>query len=334
MPTDPTTLHADSIVIDAVCPLLTLPHTLEDYRRGGLTVVAPTVGGVAGAAETLKELGAWSKLLREREDLLLVRTASDVYRAKVEKRLGIILHFQGVEPLEKCLDYIDAYKSMGVGIIQIAYNERNRIGDGCEEPSDAGLSRFGRDVIRRLNAARVIIDCSHTGHRTTMEAIELSDSPVVFSHSNAYAVFPTMRNIKDDQIKAVAATGGLVGIVGSSFHVSADIPPTLSQVLDHVDYIAQLVGPAHVGFGIDYFSAQDGYMPLERQQKAYEYLTSSGMWDPATYYPPPWPYPVGMETPDKFANITAGLLERGYSEPEVKGILGENWVRVYQAVWG
>ena len=334
MSTDPATLHADSIVIDGVCPLLVLPKTLDDYKRGGLTVVTPTVGSTSGAAETLKALGAWCKLLNERDDILLVRTASDVYKAKREGKLGIVLHFQGVEPLEKHLDYIDAYKSIGVGVIQLAYNERNRIGDGCEEPGNAGLSNFGREVIQRLNQAKIIVDCSHTGHRTTMEAIEISTSPVVFSHSNAYTIFPTKRNVKDDQIKAVAATGGLVGVVGSSFWVSADIPPTIDQFLDHLDYIAQLVGPQHVALGIDYFTGQDDYMSLEKQQEMYRYFTSSGRWDPATYYAPPWPYPTGMETPDKFPNITAGLLKRGYSDSDVKGILGENWVRVYQAVWG
>ena len=171
MTKDATALHDAAIVIDAVCPLLMDHRHLELYRRGGATAVAPTVGGSENAETALRTIGRWIKLIRNAGDLALVRRAADIEAAKRDRRLGIILHFQGTDPIEDDVDLIDAYKSLGVGMVQLTYNVRNRVGDGCEEPGDAGLSRFGRDVVKRLNEARIVVDCSHTGYRTTMDRV-------------------------------------------------------------------------------------------------------------------------------------------------------------------
>jgi membrane dipeptidase len=333
---DAEPLHRDAIVIDATCPLITYRQHLHLYRKGGCTAVAPTVGGSGGtgaAAATLGELGRWHKLVRERDDLLLVRRAADVEQAKREDRLGLILHFQGTEPIERDLDLVDAYKSLGVGIIQLTYNVKNRVGDGCEERTDAGLSRFGLQLIERMNRAGVIVDCSHTGYRTTLDAIHASSAPVVFSHANAFAVHPSPRNIKDDQAKAIAATGGLIGIVGFPAFVAATPRPTLDQMLDHAAYYADLIGIDHIGIGIDYFTGQHRIVDDDQARRTYDALRASGQWSDA-YPPPPYHYPAGIETPDKFANLTAALLKRGFSEADTRKILGENWMRVYRAVWG
>ena len=133
--------------------------------------------------------------------------------------------FQGADAIETDIDLIDAYKTLGVGVMQLTYNEKNLLGDGCEVPVDEGLTPFGRDAIARMNAARVVVDCSHTGYRTTMQAIEVSAAPVIFSHANPYGVHPSPRNIKDDQIQAAAATGGVIGVAG----FPPVVPPSRSR---------------------------------------------------------------------------------------------------------
>ena len=335
MSIDPAALHRQAIVIDAVCPLLADTTHLPLYRRGGLTMVAPTVGGFGGgAAATLRTLGRWLAAIREDETLLQIRSAADVERAKAEGKLGILFHFQGTEPIEDDLDLVDAYKAIGVGIIQLAYNVKNRFGDGCEERTDAGLSRLGLKLVARMNAAKVIVDCSHTGYRTTMDAIEASTAPVVFSHANPRAVHNSPRNILDEQIKAVAATGGLTGIVGYPAFVSSSSRPTLDAFIDHIDHVVQLVGIDHVALGIDYF---DGMAPLAEPaaaQRQYEGLVAAGHWSPASYPPPPYHYPEGIETPEGMPALTAGLVRRGYGADDILKILGGNWMRVYRAVWG
>jgi membrane dipeptidase len=327
-------LHASSIVIDAVCPLVSDdPDYLGWYREGGVTALAPTVGGTDSARVTLNRLSAWNRLLRERDDLLQVRHAHDVEIAKQSGRLGIYLHFQGTDPIEDNLDLIDLYKVLGVGVIQLTYNVKNRVGDGCEEKTDSGLSRFGTRLIRRLNEARVIVDCSHTGMRTSLDAIGHSTAPVILSHSNARSVHPSARNVAGELIEAIARSGGVVGVVGFPAMVADTKSPSLDQFVAHIDAIVERVGIDHVGLGLDYYVGQSGVASDEAATRRYQEAIHSGLWD-AAYPPPPHRYPAGIDTPRSLSNLTRRLLDRGYSEPHVRKILGDNWLRVMASVWG
>jgi membrane dipeptidase len=326
-------LHREAFVIDATCPLLTGEY-VDWWIEGGVTAAAPTVGGFLPSGPTMTNLAGWLRLIRENPKLRLVRSARDVEEAKESGQFGIIFHFQGTDAFDNDLNLVEAYKALGVGMVQLTYNVKNRVGDGCDERTDCGLSNFGVELVKRLNQARIIVDGSHTGYTTTMEAIELSTAPFVFSHANAKAVYPSARNLTDDQIKAVAATGGLVGAVGFPPIVSDSPRPTLGEFLDHIDYIVNLVGIDHVGLGIDYYQGQAGVVDLAGAQKLYRAAIESGRWRAGTYPPPPYNYPEGIETPRTFHNITKGLLERGYDEASVEQILGGNWLRVFRAVWG
>lgn len=328
------TVHARSIVIDAVCPLvMDLPEYLDWYREGGLTVLAPTIGSTENAHTTFKRLGAWHRLLNERSDLMWVREAQDVDVAKRTGRLGIYLHLQGTDPIEDNLDLIYLYKALGVGVVQLSYNVRNRVGDGCEEPENAGLSRFGAKLVDRLNQAKVIVDCSHTGVRTSLDAIERSRAPVILSHSNVASVHASPRNVSNELLDAIAKSGGVIGTVGFPGMVSSSARPSLEQFIAHIDAIVQRVGIDHVGLGLDYYAGQHGVASDEAAIRGYNAAVRSGVWTTA-YPPPPHYYPAGIETPRSLPNLTRGLLDRGYAETDVRKVLGENWVRVMRAVWG
>lgn len=334
MGVDAGALYESAIVIDAVCPLLHTKSCVDLYRNGGATAVAPTVGGRFNAPTTMRNLGSWARLMRDRDDLVLIRKAADIEDAKRTGRLGIIFHFQGTEPLEDSLDLIDAFKEAGVGMIQLSYNLKNRVGDGCEERTDAGLSRFGIQVIERMNAAKVIVDCSHTGYRTTMDAFAASKVPTVFSHANPRSVYASPRNILDEQIKAAAATGGLTGIVGYPAFVSADKKPTLNQYIDHIAYVAELVGIDHVALGIDYFDKQHPIAADGPAMVWYREMLDAGHWSEKSYPPPPYYYPEGIETPDRLHNLAPAMMARGFSNDDILKVLGGNWMRVFRAVWG
>lgn len=331
---DAIRLHRDAIVIDATCPLMNKPEYIQWWIDGGVTAAAATIGGYEASGPTIKHLARWIRLVETDPRLRMVTRAADVEAAKRDGKLGIIFHMQGTYPIADDLNMISLYKRLGVRIVQLAYNVRNLVGDGCEERTDSGLSNFGVRVIERLNEERIIVDCTHTGYTTTMEAIELSTAPVVFSHSNAKAVRDSPRNITDDQIRAAAATGGLIGVVGFPPFVSASPRPTLDELIDHIDYIVKLVGIDHVGIGIDYFTGQAGVVEDETARAIYDNAIAEGLWKPESYPPPPYHYPAGIETPRSFPNLTARLLERGYSADNVRQILGGNWLRVYKAVWG
>ena len=333
--TDAARLHADAIVIDAACPLpMADMDYAEWYREGGVTAFAPTVGGWRPAGEALAAIAGWLERIAARDDLVHVTRAGDIERAKAEGKLGIIFHFQGTEPFGDDLAMVALYKRLGVGVVQLAYNVRNRIGDGVQEPQDAGLSVFGRAFIERCNAHRVIVDCSHTGRRTGLEAMAMSTAPVIFSHANPRAVFPSARNIDDEQIRAAAATGGVVGAVGFPGFVSADARPTLDQFIDHVDHLVAVAGIDHVSLGIDYYWGQHPVADPKAAKASYDKLVAAGRWRADVYPPPPHHYPAGIETPKTLPALTEGLLRRGYGEADIRKILGLNLLRVYRTVWG
>ncbi|MEZ2148164.1 dipeptidase [Bradyrhizobium sp. DN5] len=327
-------LHEAAIIIDAVCPLLEDQGRIADYRAGGLTAIAPTVGVWDGAMVTLRTIGAWHKLLRERDDLILVRIAADIRKAKALGKTGIIMHFQGPAPIEDSLDLVDAFKALGVGVMQLAYNVKNRLGDGCEERTDAGLSRFGLQVVERMNQARMIVDCSHTGVRTTMDAIEYSSAPVIISHANAKSVYPSPRNISDELIKAIAKSGGTIGVVGFPGFVSGDKRPTIDQFIDHIAYMCDLVGTQYITLGIDYYGGQSPYVDERAATRMYERALANNSWSPKAYPAPPHYYPAGIETPKTMLALTEALLRRGFTAEDIRKIYGENLLRIYENIWG
>ncbi len=327
-------LHRESIVIDGTCPLLRRKEFVDWYIEGGVTACSPTVGSTASAEETLRNIGSWHRLIAARADLTLIRTAAEIEAAKKAHRLGLVFHFQGADPIENDLDLVEAFHALGVRMVQLAYNIRNRVGDGCEEAGNAGLSRFGRDLVGRLNETRIIVDGSHTGERTTLEAIEASTRPFVFSHANVKAVHDCPRNISDAQIKAAAASGGLIGINGFPAFLGASPNPTIDDFLRHLDHVVKVAGIDHAALGIDYYEGMHPVADEDEAKKMYQQQLAARRWSAEVYPPPPHRYPAGMATPKELPNLTARLLEHGYAPGEVRKILGENWLRVMRAVWG
>jgi membrane dipeptidase len=327
--TSPRALHDAAIVIDATAPLLSDPSYTGEWIQGGATVATPTIAVRDTPADTLVQLAKWHSWLHQAaERLVHVTTVADIRRAKGERKLGILFAFQDTTPIEWRLELLETYQSLGVRMIGLAYNFRNRVGDGCAEPSDAGLSKFGRSVVREMNRLGIVVDCSHTGYRTTMEAIELSTLPPVFSHSNPRKLVGNGRNIWDDQALAVAAKDGLVGLGGFPPFVSTKPNPTLDDWLDQLEYWVQLVGPDHVGLGLDYFRGESV------TDESYQRLLRDQTWYLPDYPAPPYPYPRGIENATKLANITEGLARRRYGDVEILKILGQNWMRVFGANWG
>ncbi|SAK48391.1 membrane dipeptidase [Caballeronia pedi] len=330
---DARKIHEESIVIDAVSPLLLNKSYTDLYRQGGVTAVCPTVslGGTAG--EQVKVLGSWLRHIRQDPSLILSTSVRDIERAKELNRLALIFHFQGTDSIEDNLDLVDAYYALGVRVIQLTYNVKNRVGDGCTERTDAGLSEFGIKLVQRLNELGIAVDCSHTGVRTTLDAMEVSTAPVIFTHANARSVFDSKRNITDEQIRGIAKTNGVIGVNIVPYYIVKHVRPTIDQLLDHVSYIASLVGVDHVGIGFDYFGGQQPFVSDEEANQIYRSFIDAGKWDPNVTPPPTQLYPEGLDTPAYMANLTPALIRRGFSEQEVKKILGGNWMRVFAEIW-
>lgn len=331
---DSLALHRSAVVIDAVCPLLQDHRYIDWYIDGGASVAVPTMASSEPAAAALAAIARWKRTIAGDARLIQVASAAAIEAAKAAGRTGVLLHFQGADPVEGDLDLVHAYKDLGVGVIQLCYNVKNRVGDGADERTDAGLSFFGVDLVKRLNEARVVVDCSHTGVQTSLDAIAASERPVVISHGNPRALHHSRRNLPDDLIRAVAQSGGVIGAVGFPGFVSNDARPTLDRFIDHIAYMVDLVGVDHVGLGIDYYLGQSGVADDAAARRQYEEWVASGKWRPGTYPPPPHHYPAGIETPRTLPALTRRLVERGFAGDDVRKILGLNWLRVWRAVWG
>lgn len=319
-------VHSEAIVIDGTCPGEHWNEAFPSWLAGGASACVVSVASWESCRETMDRVGEIFRLVRDSDQLRLVTRTADIRAAKRDGKLGVVLHFQGTCPFEYDLDLAEVYWRLGVRVVQLAYNVRSPAADGCEEPGNAGLSRFGRQLVAELNRLGVVVDVSHTGHASSMEAVAASTAPCIASHSNAAAVHSSRRNLQDDLIRAVAVSGGVIGVNGYPAFVAAATTPALDQYIDHMAYIADLVGPEHVGVGLDY---TDRNPPIAE----YEQLIADGHWSRESYPPPPWHYPSGLDDASGLPNLTRRLLQRGFSQQDVRGILGDNWLRVFDAVW-
>ncbi|MEX0731101.1 MAG: membrane dipeptidase [Aquisalimonadaceae bacterium] len=296
------------------------PGFLEDYAAAGGTFSSLTVsfGNFASLEGAVRHLSRDRRsILNNREKYVLVDSVDDIERAHAEGKMALSFNLQGCDPLAGDLAMVETFYLMGVRQMLLCYNAKNLAGDGCHERTDSGLSRYGVDLVKEMNRVGMIVDCTHTGYRTTMDMMEVSDDPVIFSHSNAKAVVDHDRNITDDQIKACARTGGLVGVVGLGPLLGNDA--SVDSFLRHVDHILDLVGPEHVGLGFDAV-----YTPE---------ITYKRFGENASRYPgypkPPWEFLLPQRVPD----VVEGMVQRGYDDETIGKILGGNYLRVARQVW-
>lgn len=327
-------LYRDAIVIDACAPLASHGNEYGRYVEGRLTAVAATIEPVGTyLPETIKSISEWYTRFKRDTQLMQILSVEDIYCAKREQKTGVILSFQGTTHLQADLSLIEIYYRLGIRQMQLCYNSKNAVGDGCEEPGNGGLSMFGERAINEMNRIGVLVDLSHTGYRTTMEAMEASKKPCVFSHGNAYGLYPSNRNLRDEQVIKVAKMGGTVGLNGYPAFLSDNPMPKVDVFIDHIDYYVKLIGIDHVALGLDYYECQRGVISDEAATKIYEEFLSSGMWTEGTYPPPPYYYPEEIELPEKLYNIVPALKARGYADSDIRKILGENYLRVLKEVW-
>ncbi|YCH06379.1 dipeptidase [Arthrobacter sp. alpha11c] len=319
------TLHRTSIIVDGTCPGDHWSENFDQWITGGATCCVVTVASTESARETMKSIGGFYKLLRENSDrLVLATTTSEIRQAKTDGKLAVVMQFQGTHPIEYDYNLVELYGRLGVRIVQLTYNQRSAVGDGCEEPGNAGLSEFGHKVVEELNRLGIAVDLAHTGVQTSLDAIEASASPCIVSHSNCSSVHTSKRNLSDELIRAVTGNGGVIGLNGFPAFVRDAEAPTLDDLIDHMVHIDSLAGPGHVGLGLDYY--QCGIVQ-------YEQFISDGLWHPGNYPPPPWNFPAGIEDPSTLHRLTDRLVERGYTDEEIKGVLGENWMRIFDKIW-
>ena len=296
--------------------------TLGRFHAAGVDVISLSVMGPEAMLEgTLRQIARVRAAIRAQpERMVLCGTAEDIGAAKAAGRLGLVFNLQETDMLEGRLEMVQAYYDLGVRHMLLACNARNHVGDGCAERTDGGLSRWGLEVVAEMNRVGMLVDGSHTGYRTTMDAMAACTAPFIFSHCNAHAVHGHYRNIRDDQIRACAATGGVVGLNGLGEFLDDDAAAS-AAMFRHLDHMVQLAGAEHVGLGLDHVR------------------DAARFWARVRDNPRMWPPGPGRRTgsafaqPEQIEELTAMMLQAGYREAAVRGILGGNWLRVARQVW-
>jgi membrane dipeptidase len=266
---------------------------------------------------------------------LLVRTKADVERAHRERKLGLILRFQGAEPIGDELDRVDVFGEIGIRVVELTHNRRNLVGDGSTEPGNAGLSVLGHALVERLNAAKIVVDVAHGSQRTMKEGIAASKAPVIISHSGCRALSDLPRLADDDTLRAMAKTGGVIGIMFWPY-LTHEGQPMAIDVIRHIEHAIDVCGEDHVGIGTDGGIASTERTPefekqnlaLMRDTVAQGYF-GEGRTPEGLYFLIP-----DLNAPNRFEMLAAKLSARGHSDLRIAKILGGNFLRVFGEVWG
>jgi membrane dipeptidase len=312
---------------------------LADVKASGVTAVNFTVSSVGNGPgkfeETVATIGfVEAELAKHPDQLAKVLTGRDLAAAKAAGRMGIIYGFQDTSPLDGQLDRLRVFHGLGVRIVQPCYNRRNLMGDGCLEPANGGLSTLGHQLIEELNKLRILVDLSHAGARTQSEGIAASKVPMAITHTGCRALVDVPRNTHDSELKAVADRGGVVGIYFMPF-LRASGQPHAEDLLRHLEHAVNVCGEDHVGLGTD--GGLSGIKLDEKyaafQRKFYEDRAKAGIAAPGEAADV---FNLVPEYNDarRFFTLASDLSERGWPAKRVEKILGANFARLFNEVWG
>lgn len=342
-------LYENSIIIDGLgfpgglsidenAPLNA--QELEHVAQSGLTATHITVGAVGTMTplqafeKITRDIARWDRQIDKYPDTLsLVRRPGDIRSAKSAGNTGLIYGLQDGVSFEDDLGRLDALHQLGIRVIQPTYNRRNLLGDGCMEPADAGLSRVGIEAVERMNTLGILIDLSHCGRQTAADAIAASKRPVSFTHMGCYALAQHPRHRTDEEMKAVADTGGVVGIYIMPY-LARGQQPSAADVITHIEHALDVAGEDHVSIGTD-----GTVSPTELTEEFIENFRKMTAKRKELGIAAPYETETGylfandLNTPRRFETLSQLLLERGHNETRVKKIMGGNLLQLFSETW-
>ncbi|MFI5662882.1 dipeptidase [Streptomyces sp. NPDC051684] len=306
-------------------------EVFQELRTGQLACVTPTLAFWENATETMDEIGRWRDLERENADLIrIARTADDIEQAHRDGRTAILLGTQNSSPIEDRIRFLELFHDMGLRVMQLTYNNQNAIGGSCYEPEDSGLSRFGREVVQEMNRLGMVVDLSHVGERTGLDAVRVSGRPVAVTHANPRSLYDHPRNKGDELLKALAAGGGMLGLA-TYRNISGPWANSREEWCDMVRRTVDLIGIDHVGIGTD-LSRKSGEPELQWMRKG-RWTRTEQRGAALSGTPGKAPAITWMESTADFPALAQCLSEHaGFDKNEVAKIMGGNWLRFYRQV--
>ena len=300
-----------------------------EVKKSGIDIFHPAIGigGPGVQLDAMSHMTGYGGLVNEHPDLLMrIDSVEDINALQSNGKIGIILGLQNSDHF-KTVDDVKRYYFAGQRISQLTYNSQNMIASGSTDRIDGGISDYGKTIVEAMNTIGMAVDVSHCGDQTTLDAFELSSKPVLITHSNCRALVPEHPRCKTDEaIKAMGAAGSVMGITGVRNFVTAEEPTTIDSYVDHIDHVAQLVGIEHVGVGTDADLYGYDALPPEIYTALKEsYKSSYGFREKIDI--------EGLDHPRKMYDLTEALIRRGYSDENIRLVLGENFKRVLGDIW-
>lgn len=320
-------LHQKLVVVDGLIVANWGRPVFEAMKAGGVTAANCTCCIWEDLPVTMRAVADWKQWFRDHADLIRpVRSVADIHAAKREGRVGVILGWQNSTGFGDYLPMVDVYKELGLGVVQLTYNTANTVGSGCYESEDRGLTDFGRQLVSEMNRVGILIDLSHVGGRTASDTIRASQQPVAYTHCLPAALKAHPRNKTDAQLREMAEKGGFVGVTMFPPFLQRGAASTLDDCVDAIEHVLNVVGEEQVGIGSDFTQGHgDEFMRYITADKGYaRRLTEFGEVI----------MPAGFQKIEDYPNLTATLEQRGWKEPRIRRVMGENWVRMLTAVWG
>lgn len=321
------TFHDELTVIDALQHSNWDRKILEELSEGGVTAIHVTLAVWEDARTVLDNIGEWHRLFEQHSDLVMHgKNGEDIAKAKRLGKVAVFFGFQNSSPLEDDLALVEVFHELGVRVIQLTYNNQSLIGSSCYEEVDAGISRYGKEVIKEMNRLGMLIDLSHCGDQTTLDAIEISKRPVAITHAHLKSFHNGIRNKTEQVLRKLSENNGMLGLSIYPFHIGgAEV--TLKSYCESVKSAVEIMGIDQVGFGTD--------TSREWEDKDLDWIRS-GRWTHNTDFGEGskknrgWPeWPEWYETPVDFPNLTKGLLDVGFTKTEVAKLMGGNWERFF-----
>ncbi|MDC3125907.1 dipeptidase [Candidatus Pelagibacter sp.] len=303
----------------------------EYNRSAGLDAVHVTIVYHEDYDELLIEIQKWENLFKENSDLIFHgKDFRDIEKANKDKRTAIFFGFQNCSPIEDDINLVEKIHKLGCRFMQLTYNNQSLLATGCYEKTDSGVTNFGREVIGEMNRVGIVVDMSHSGEKSTFDAIEISDKPIAITHANPFFWHPAKRNKSQDLLKILSDSGGILGLSLYPHHLKNNTNCTLESFCEMVARTAEIMNVKQIGIGSD--------LCLNQPDSIVEWMRN-GTWSKIKNFgegsknKPGFPkQPQWFKDARGFSNIEKGLKQVGFSDAETHGILGNNWYSFYKSI--
>ena len=319
--------NSRNISIDGLVIAKFSRSVFKEMQKGKITAANCTCSVWENFNQTIENLIIWNDHFERNRDIIYsVKTYKDIDKAKSQGKVGIILGWQNTSAIENDLRKLKIFYDLGIRIAQLTYNTQNLVGSGCWETYDGGLSDFGKEVVIEMNKLGMVIDLSHVGPKTSKDTIQLSKSPVTYTHC-CPALKKHPRNKTDNQLKEIANKGGMIGFASYTPFLPKGSDSNIDDCISAMDYLINIVGEDQVGIGTDWVQDQDisFFQYLQKDKGIGRYVT--------TPYKTVPPMPIGMSKLSQFQNFVPAMERAGWSASKIEKILGVNWYLFFKKIW-